>query len=139
MGFFGSKKLSAEDHERSITLARRLSRMNEADLLRESSKIEAAAKQRSQQGKRSLVSSNHIFFDTKFRVLSAAQISFGSLSIFTMYISCTCFNFLHSHVYFVLLLFDWRQHKITNGNQRVTTNRGAILRNELREKALQPW
>jgi hypothetical protein len=34
MGFFGSKKLSAEDHERSITLARRLSRMNEADLLR---------------------------------------------------------------------------------------------------------
>ena len=35
MGFFGSKKLSAEDHERSITLARRLSRMNEADLLRE--------------------------------------------------------------------------------------------------------
>ena len=35
MGFFGSKKLNAEDHERSITLARRLSRMNEADLLRE--------------------------------------------------------------------------------------------------------
>ena len=66
MGFFGSKKLSAEDHERSITLARRLSRMNEADLLRESSKIEAAAKQRIQQGKDLLVSSNHIFFDTNF-------------------------------------------------------------------------
>ena len=35
MGLFGAKKLTAEDHERSITLARRFSRMNEADLLRE--------------------------------------------------------------------------------------------------------
>lgn len=33
--FFGNKKLSTEDHARSITLARRLSQMNEADLLQE--------------------------------------------------------------------------------------------------------
>ena len=100
MGFFGSKKLNAEDHERSITLARRLSRMNEADLLREWSKIESSSEA---SRKRSFgVICIHIFLTRAFRALSAAiqHIShFHCMGLLSRYHSLHLIRLIHIFIF----------------------------------------
>ena len=148
MGFFGSKKLNAEDHERSITLARRLSRMNEADLLREWSKIESSSEA---SRKRSFgVICIHIFLTRAFRALSAAiqHIShFHCMGLLSRYHSLHLirlihiYSYLHIHllsavVWLTIILLTWSPLPFLSN---ISSNRGAILRDELWEAALQPW